>query len=243
LRFLPCSEAKGVSFLSVPDGFGFTLIQPIHVTAIRSALEALEGAVENGRIGAPLTAYARLSSSSVSYPFGDGMPAFTGSPEDLFEETVRMTGLPPTFPKIEQGEDGTEAVTLTRTHYNLVVSCFLRDVIQVVEALAEEDIVGRSESDARSGVHVDEPEQRGMVVPTSLAYLGTILRWCDSRRTRFLYHELSNDIVELDEALGNLTEPFARNLPNFQGVVRDVDRAVAEIKQRLSDHDERNPTG
>jgi hypothetical protein len=175
LRYIRSDE--GWRFASIPDGYEFTIVQPVHPTALRDAARVLRELEDRGGLGANVVAYAHLDESHVSYRLGKSRTVSDAL--DLMKLTADLTGLPPATPVLEKGEDGSEALTIKRRHYFLVVECFLRDLCRVVETLKEQRIVGRGAGTAGARVGCDLPEQAGLLVRDGLEQLGATVQWFD----------------------------------------------------------------
>lgn len=116
LTYLP--RMKSIpSFFGIPDGFFATIAIPVHVSALREAIDTVCALCKDGSFTSPMNVQAHRTFQAINYIEGKA-PSATSDPVNLFIPNFIETGLLPlAMPVREVAPDGSTALTVRRFTY------------------------------------------------------------------------------------------------------------------------------
>jgi hypothetical protein len=135
-----------------PDGYAKTIICPVPVSQLRKCVTWLDNVREDQGIRTPTSASLTLGWSVVNYVEGKS-PQAGEEPLDVEMAVTRALGTPLIkLPELQGPAGGSRALTVRRSHYILIVSCFFRDLERLVASLHGFGLVGNAlDNEVREG--------------------------------------------------------------------------------------------
>ena len=155
--------------VAFPDGFSKTLICPVPVSKLRDAFNFIKDLDQDLSIETGIMGYLNLTQSLVNYVKGKN-EKIVSDPLSLILHTYDELGIAPIgFPKWETASDGSEALTVRRYHYVLVLDLFFRETYKVMDRLHHFGLIGNSNEYAKTDRYPGSSEYLSVILPGGLA--------------------------------------------------------------------------
>ena len=187
LRYLEAAPDAPV-FRGFPDGAFKTVVCPVPISQLRHSVDWARSVRETPELS-PVSSFLRFGFSVINYVDGKNTHPFD------HEVTAAVTtmmewGLPPfTPPRWETAEDGTRALTVTRTHYWFVVQCPFRILEPTIESLTRFNLLGELCDGPFVAVTpmCERFEATSFVLPSGLEAMGSEVCFFDTDARRRFY--------------------------------------------------------
>ena len=221
LRVFPHREDDAVGG-DFPDGHLLTLVMPVAADRLMDLYELHKRLQTDVRLKTGVDAYLRLTYSIVNYLEGRN-PSMLTHPVGLVMHHVNALGTPASdMPAREEDEDGTVAWTLRRSHYLYVAHLHLREVVRVVQRLAEAGFIGKKDG-APEG-YPNGPEFAAAILPFGYEFAAKNAWWFDPDRRRRMFYPDFADTADRDALAGHSSEIFVKSL------IRNAQKTALEFK-------------
>jgi len=168
LQYVSTQEKFG-TVVAFPDGFSKTLICPVPISKLRDAFNLIKSLDQDLSIETGIMGYLNLTQSVVNYVKGKN-EGIVSDPTSLFIHTYDEMGTAPLgFPKWETASDGSEALTVKRYHYVLVLDLYFRETYKVIERLHSFGLIGNSNEHTKTDHYPSSSEYLSVILPGGLA--------------------------------------------------------------------------
>ena len=200
LQYVPTSD-EFPTMAAFPDGFLKTLICPIPVSKLREAYNFIKSLDQDLSIETGITGYLTLTTSVVNYVKGKNEGIASDS-ETLFLHTYKELGITPIgMPEWQTASDGSEALTVRRYHYILVLNIFFRESYKVIDRLHDFGLIGNSNERAKTDHYPSSSEYSVIYLQNMLAVHPIHFSYFDPLNRRRTFYEQFTSIKNIENLI------------------------------------------